>query len=129
MANWKSMVAHIKSKYRVLEESEGLLALRFETVDGRDQIVFFQRGGNDKIGEWAQVTSAIANYSAKTLEAACREAHGLLCGGITIIEDKIMLSDSIPLANLDANEIEQPLMAITFFADMLERKFTGGDKF
>lgn len=129
MATWDDLVSYLKSNYKIAVEKPGFLGLGFNSGDGRSQRVIVEVAGNDEIGVWAKVFSPVADFSAKSLEAACREASNLVCGGIMVLDDVIWLSDSIPLANLDANEIDFPLRAVVATADILEQKLTGGDRF
>ena len=41
----------------------------------------------------------------------------------------LMFRHTILLDNVDENEIKVPLMAVAYLADVLEQKFSGGDKF
>ena len=63
------------------------------------------------------------------LGAVLREVSDNVCGAIASAGDFITYRHSTPLANLDGNEFERPLMLVTGTADRLQRKFSGGDFF
>jgi hypothetical protein len=127
MTTWNELKKFIKNKYKIEAEKEAFIIINFETVAGRTQRVGIRLGGNEAVGEWVAVQSPVAKYSVKNLEAACRETAEKVVGGIVLIDDTIFLSDSIPLENLDTNEIEDPILLVTIAADALELKLTGRD--
>lgn len=130
MATWNDVVAHLNSNYKCKQVNEAMIALTFNMGEGRSQIVFVELAGNDRIGEWAKVGSPVGRKSdLKKLEAYCAAAEELVCGGIVYTGEFIMLRDSFPLLNLDVNELEIPLVAITASADSIERSITGGDTY
>ena len=127
MATWNDLEKYITSNFHVTPNAPaGMIGILFPVGD-RKQQVFIRRKGNDKIGEWAIVTSPIGKVSAAKLKEITQEAFGLVCGGIVMFEDVVMISHSVPLENLDINEISVPLIAITLAADVLEEKYTGKD--
>lgn len=127
MATWNEVENYITSTFHVLPTAPaGTIGILFPVGD-RKQQVFIRRKGNDKIGEWALVISPIGKVSAAKLKEITQEAFELICGGIVMLEDVVMISHSVPLENLDINELSVPLMAITLAADVLEEKYTGKD--
>jgi hypothetical protein len=104
----------------------GMIGILFPVGD-RKQQVFIRHIKNAKIGEWAVVTSPIGKVSAAKLKEITQEAFELVCGGIVMLEDVVMISHSVPLENLDINELSVPLIAITLAGDLLEEKYTGKD--
>lgn len=127
MATWNDLEKHIKSTYHIApDQPQGMIGILFPIGD-RSQMVFVRQTGNEHIGEWAIVISPVGKVSAAKLKEITQEAFGLVCGGIVMLEDVVMISHSVPLENLDINEFEMPLIAITVSADQLEKKFTGRD--
>jgi hypothetical protein len=130
MATWNDVVSYLKANYNCKQEIPELVSLVFKTGDNRSQLVFVELGGNDKVGQFAHVSSAVGNVKDRNkLEAYCLAAKDYILGGIVIDGDFIMLRDSFPLLNLDVNEMEAPLQVILAAADQIESKITGGDNY
>lgn len=128
MATWSDLRSFVNEKFPVQKEEDGYIVLVVPTGNDRTQFVTIGRGGNDAVGEWANVISPVAPLTAKNLEYACREAANKVCGGIIVIGDGIFVQDSFPLENLDINEFIAPLMLVAGIADTFEKKLTGGDQ-
>lgn len=126
MATWRELEKYVRGKYIVKEGPGGTLALDFK-LQNRSQVIFVGIAGNDDLGEWAKVMSPIGPTEALDLSAVCQEAFGLVVGGVTVIGGVVMLSHSIPLADLDVDEFEVPLHMVCITADAFEAKFLGGD--
>jgi hypothetical protein len=130
MATWNDVVSYLNANYKCKQESSELVSLLFNLGNDRSQVVWVELGGNDKIGQFAHISSAVGNVkNLNKLEAYCREAKDYVLGGIVIEGDHIMLRDSFPLLNLDVNEMEAPLHVILGAADQIEAKITGGDTY
>ncbi len=127
MATWNEVEKYITSTFHVTPNAPaGMIGILFPVGD-RKQQVFIRHIKNAKIGEWAVVTSPIGKVSAAKLKEITQEAFELVCGGIVMLEDVVMISHSVPLENLDINELSVPLIAITLAGDLLEEKYTGKD--
>ena len=50
-------------------------------------------------------------------------------GGLALVGNLVSFRHSLPLENLNINELEAPLALVTTTADHLERALTGGDRF
>lgn len=130
MASWNDVVSYLNGNFKCEQESESMLTLLFGMPGGRSQVVWVEHAGNDQIGEWATVSSAVGSAKdTKKLASLCREAKRVVLGGIVIDGDLIMIRDSFPLVNLDINELELPLKVIVSAADLLESQITGGDDY
>lgn len=125
---WEDLVRYVNSKYKVAKQAESFLALVFETGNGRSQVVFLTRhllmGGTE---EWLQISSPIGDASKINLRAVLLDVGNMVCGGLAIYEDMLVIRDALPLAELDENEFERPLVLITTSADRLEKKYFGTD--
>ena len=130
MATWNDVVAHLNSKYKCKNQSETLIGLNFTMPENRSQIVWVETRGDEGFGEWVIISSAVAGVDqVKNLEKICRAVNNSFIGGAVIEGDYILIRDAFPLANLDVNELEQPLHLITLTAEVIEKNITGGDKF
>jgi hypothetical protein len=128
MADWNMLCQYVKSTYNVAKEEPGLLKFVFSTFEGRSQMVLLVRQtmGND---EWVQLGSPIGKLDDIELTVALREADEYIVGGLVLSGDILALRHSVPLANLDVNEFEEPLKAIVIAADAMEKKFSIIDAF
>lgn len=127
MATWNDLEKYITSNFHVTPNApDGVIGILFP-IGNRQQQVFIRLKEHERLGQWAIVTSPIGKVSAAELKEITQEAFGLVCGGIVMLKDVVMLSHSVPLENLDINEISAPLIAITATADLLEEKYTGKD--
>ena len=130
MANWNDVVSYLNANYKCKEESSTMLSLHFDMGNDRSQVMWVELAGNDKIGEFAKVSSAVGtSKDFNKLEAFCRAATPYVTGGIVIEGDLILVRDSFPLLNLDINELEAPLKVIIAAADRIESEITGGDDY
>lgn len=131
MATWNDVVAHLEANYKsVKKQSPTLLALNLAMPENRSQVVWVETRGDVGFGEWVIISSAVAGVDQMSkLEQICRTVHKSFIGGVVIESEHIMIRDAFPLANLDVNELEQPLHFLTVTAEVIEKNVTGGDKF
>ena len=130
MATWNDVVSHLNSNFKCEKLNDGLISLKFSMSDNRTQLVFVEQAGNENVGEWAAVSSAVGSMKdVNKLKAFCTAVKDWVCGGIVIDGDYIMVRDTFPLANLDVNELEVPLLAVVNAADYIEKNVTGGDSY
>ena len=129
MATWNELVGYLARNYSCNINGD-TVTLPYSFSDGRTQNVFVTLGGNNEWGEWAHVASAIADTSQiGKLEAICREIHFKICGGIVIDGNFIVLRATLPLLNLDDNEIDHSIALVVNIAEEMEKKYIGTDNF
>lgn len=133
MADWNDLTAYLKDTFKIINEQDGMLAMGWNLEDGRSQRVLVFRQEDPNGDQWAEITTAVSD-DLDDLEAACRIAQRLWCGGIRVVglddRDMVMLSDCFPLENLDVNEVMGSLATVVQVGDDLERALSGGqDKF
>ncbi len=134
MSTYKEFEKYVKSNYKVGEKDkdapEGFMQLLFETSEGRSQVLMIGEGHkSDLIGETADVMSFIGDLKGAKLNEALELAYSFPLGGLITASGHLMFRHTILLDNVDENEIDIPLMAVAYCADVLEQKFSGGDKF
>lgn len=133
MADWNDLTAYLKDNFKIIDERDGMLAMGWNLEEGRSQRVLISRKEDPNGDQWAEITTAVSD-DLDDLEAACRIAQRLWCGGIRVLgvddRDMVMLSDCFPLENLDVNEVMGSLATVVHVGDDLERALGGGqDKF
>ncbi len=126
MATWVDTASHIKSKFKV-RDSDGVLVLSFKFNDGRTQLVLVSHGQTGDGADWATVESAIGKIGEVDVSKALKRVGSMVCGGLSSTGEYVTLRHAVPLANLDANEIETPIGMIVSSADDLEQELTGKD--
>ena len=130
MAEWQDLVGYVRANYKVADESPTMMKLVFETGDLRSQVVVLWRQTlKDGAEEWLQIESPFAKVDEVDIRRALEEAGNLVCGGLAVMGDILTIRHSVPLENLNINEFERPLALVTFTADELERRLSGGDKY
>ncbi|HEX5495838.1 MAG TPA: hypothetical protein VFX70_14805 [Mycobacteriales bacterium] len=130
MASWPELVGYVRSNYKIADESPNMIKMIFNTEGLRSQIVFLWRqqlmNGTE---EWVQIESPFGDAGSVDLGQALREVGDVVCGGAAVTDDVVLLRHSVPLANLDINEFERPLILVTATADKLEKTLVGGDTY
>lgn len=127
MATWSDVKRFVHSTYKAEDLNESLIKLIFNTSNLRSQIVFLEHAFNDAGDEWVKVNSPIGGTSEIDVRRAAELLSGLLVGGIVVNGDYVYVTNSMPLPNLDANEITQPLERVVSIADNLESQLLGKD--
>lgn len=130
MATWNDVVRYVKQRYAIDDERDGALQLIFDLGGGRSQIVTVELAVlRDGAEEWIQISSPIAAVGDVDVDAALRRAGEMVCGGIAIVGDLVVLRHSAPIEHLDVNEFERPLLLVLHSADRLESELVGGDRY
>ena len=134
MSTYKEFEKYIKSNFKVAPKKkdapEGFMHLFFEQPNGRSQALMISEGNkSDFLGETADVMSFIGDLKGAKLNEALELAYSFPLGGLITAGGHLMFRHTILLDNVDENEIDIPLMAVAYCADVLEQKFSGGDKF
>lgn len=129
MATWSDLVTHVESNYKISAKKDGMLVLDFLTdeASSRSQMVFIWHTPTEGGSDWAQVESPIARLDEVDLRAAIKLVAGKVCGGLSSVQGLLTIRHGIPLANLDANEIADPIASIVDTADAMEKELTGAD--
>ena len=130
MATWNDVVSVIRATYKVAVDEKDHLGLIFNLDDTRSQTVHLWRQAlADDTEEWVQIESPFGRIGDSDAVPALREVGNMVCGGVATLGDLLVLRHSVPLDNVDLNEIERPLRLVVTSADRLERRYTGGDAF
>jgi hypothetical protein len=130
MATWDQFHQLITSNFQVQEDKGDVLTLVFDLKGGRSQLVILQKQGFEASdSDWATISSPVGEAASVNLTLALMKAHEYVVGGLTIDGDYLVVRHALPLANLDANEIDEPLRVVCMVADQLEAELVGGDDF
>jgi len=129
MATWESLRQYIYSRYQVLEEQPGVLRMMFDVGDGRTQNVLVS-GKNVGAFEYMVIWTPICHESQISARDALVRNASMPIGSLGLVPDgTIILRHSAPLKDLEPDEFEVPLQAITQGGDMLERELAVADRF
>lgn len=129
MATWHSVREYISDNYKVADDKGTLMRLDFALADGRTHGVFLSSIGNDTVGEWCAVEAPVGRIADIDLPAALEEIEGRLCGGLSRVDEWLVVRDTFPIADLSIEELELPLHVVMGVADDLEQTLLGVDAF
>src|SRR3981189_2305687 len=126
MATWSDLSAYIHSNYKAAESDDRKIKLVFETGNLRSQVVIiWYLTLNEGKEEWVQIESPFGELGAVDLTKALQAISNTVCGGLALVGNLVSFRHSLPLENLNINELEAPLALVTTTADHLERALTG----
>jgi len=128
MATWDDVKGFIRSKYKLKEDEGDFFSLVFDFSDSRSQLVFIQKF-TIKNGSvcWAQISSPVGIIPQNNINKALEMLNDKVCGGLVKIGEKHFVRHCMPIADLAAEELTDPLGFVTASADELEKAFVGGD--
>ena len=130
MATWLDLAQYVRSNYKIADENHDMIKIIFETNNLRSQVVFLWRqvlmNGEE---EWIQIESPFAELGSVDLRKVLEELSSVVCGSLALTADHLTVRHAVPLANLNINEFERPLVLVTSTADHLEQSFVGSDKY
>ena len=130
MTSWNDLVQYIRNNYPIADETHNMIKLIFETGGMRSQVVLIWhltvgRGAE----EWIQIESPFGEIGQVDLAAALEMVRNTVCGGLSVVGNLVTFRHSIPLLNININEVEWPLGMVTNTADQFERALVGGDRY
>lgn len=130
MANWRQVKSYLNNNYRIKQDEGDFVVMVFDTGNGRSQMVFLSverlRDGTE---EWLTILSSVGKVREVNLANALTLIENMVVGGLTQLGDTLMVKHTLPLLNVDDNEIDRPLALVTKTADDLERRLVGGDAY
>jgi hypothetical protein len=131
MATWAQLKDYIRSNYRISDDYDDAIKLTFETDLGRTQSVLVRHVALlDGTEDWVAIESPFGELGQIDVAQAVRATDGMVCGGIGAAVGRfVTFRHAVPLANLDVNEFERPLLLVTSTADKLESEVSAGDRF
>lgn len=130
MTSWNAIKSHIHENFTVARSEEGRVQLEFGVGKGRTQVVFLTCHTTSSNDEWLVIESPFGRFGEIDVTAALSACEGILCGGIGIARGEfVTIRHAIPLANLDLNELAQPLALVTMAADEAESALSTRDAY
>ena len=130
MATYDAARDYLRSTYKCRELENGNLNLTFDLGGGRSQVIIVTWSGPSRQeAVCLDLHSPIGDFGAVDLERAVRMTVDYSMGGISTFAGVVTLRNSLPLENLDRNEIETPLHVLLQVADKMEQLLVGGDTF
>lgn len=131
LATWEQLKEHIGVSYEAVELEPRIVAMQFATTTRRTQSVYVTHLTAEDRSDWAAIDSVVGHELEVDLLAALRAVSTLACGGLSHLrvqdQDMISLRHVVPLATVDADEFDLPLVLVTGAADALEQALIGGD--
>lgn len=128
MATWREVENYLSSTYKVEKIDSAIIKLIFDLGNGRSQLVFVEGLAlDDPEDAIISVFSPFAKVNEISPQQLVNAMSSNSAIGVAIIGDWYTLKNVAPLQNLDANEIEWPLLFVTNFADQLEQSLGLGD--
>ena len=128
MTTWNDVKRYIHSNYKAEDLTDDAIKLLFDTGRLRSQLVFLVHIESESGEDWLQVHSPIGDRGEVDLERAAEILSTKVAGGLMIIGDKVLVTNSSPLSNLDTNELVDPMLSILRTADELENTLLGVDR-
>jgi hypothetical protein len=129
MASWDELRGFLKSNFNVVKDEGGGVTIEQKFTDGRSQLLFVRKA---TVGDalWADIASPVGNIPQGEMESVLAYLEQkVVCGGLVKCGDLHAIRHSMPIADLSADEIVDPLRALAASADSIEAAIFGSDKF
>ncbi|MFC4857824.1 hypothetical protein [Actinophytocola glycyrrhizae] len=132
MTTWTDVISYVRTRYEVLEETDGWLRFRLDTDGDRTQQVAVHHvpaGDADGVA-WVEISSPVGRADAIDPRRLLELAGTSLVGGAAIVDGVALLKHTLPLEDLSVREeFERPMTLLVARADELEDELTRGDRY
>jgi hypothetical protein len=130
VTSWIDVINFVRTRYEVLEETEGWLRFRLEGPRDRTQQVTVHHLAELDGGSWVEISSPVGWADKVDLRRFLELAGASAVGGAGVIDGVALLKHTVPLEDLSIQqEFERPLKAVVARADAFEHQLTGTDEF
>ncbi|WIX99004.1 hypothetical protein QRX60_33785 [Amycolatopsis mongoliensis] len=130
MTTWTDVINYVRTRYEVLEETDGWLRFRLQGPDGRTQQVTVHHVEELHDGSWVEISSPVGWADKLDLRRLLELAGTSAVGGAAVVDGVALLKHTVPLEDLSIeHEFERPLKAVVARADSLEHELTQADEF
>jgi hypothetical protein len=128
MATWNDVRSYVMSKYEVENDHDDGITVVFNFSDGTHQRVTVFDRGEWWEERWAGIMTAVAHESQVDARDILLRSGDLKFGGLGLMPGGlVILQHTLPLSNMDENELAIPMQMIAELGDHLERELTGRD--
>ena len=130
MTTWTDVINFVRTRYEVLEDTDGWLRFRLDGPDGRTQQVTVHHVDELHGGAWVEISSPVGWADKLDLRSLLELAGTSPVGGAAVVDGVALLKHTVPLEDLSIlHEFERPLKAVVARADALEKELTASDEF
>ncbi|WP_410671684.1 hypothetical protein [Amycolatopsis sp. cmx-4-68] len=130
MTTWIDVINFVRTRYEVLEESDGWLRFRLAGPDDRTQQVTAHHVEELHGGAWVEISSPVGWADKIDLRRLLELAGTSAVGGAAVVDGVALLKHTVPLEDLSIDiEFERPLKSVVARADALEHELTKTDEF
>ncbi|WP_372662345.1 hypothetical protein [Amycolatopsis kentuckyensis] len=130
MTSWTDVINYVRTRYEVLEDTDGWLRFRLEGPDGRTQQVTAHHVEELHGGSWVEISSPVGWADKIDLRRLLELAGNSAVGGAAVVDGVALLKHTVPLEDLSIeHEFERPLKSVVARADSLEHELTASDEF
>jgi hypothetical protein len=128
---WFEVKNYLKSKYKVANEDENMLAFGFSFGEGkqeRSQIVLVRYAESGDDIPWVVIISRIGEIIPRRVDTALEYIAEHICGGMIKIGDGHFIRHALLLNDINAERLDAMIRAVVSLADEVEKNFVGGDE-
>ncbi|MCR6487534.1 hypothetical protein M8542_32375 [Amycolatopsis sp. OK19-0408] len=130
MTTWTDVINFVRTRYEVLEESDGWLRFRLSGPRERTQQVAVHHLPEHDGGAWIEISSPVGRADEIDLRHLLELAGQSAVGGAGVVDGVALLKHTVPLEDLSIeHEFERPLRSVVARADALEEALTKSDEF
>jgi len=130
VTTWTDVINYVRTRYEVLEDTDGWLRFRLEGPDGRTQQVTAHHVEELHGGSWVEISSPVGWADKIDLRRLLELAGNSAVGGAAVVDGVALLKHTVPLEDLSIeHEFERPLKSVVARADSLEHELTASDEF
>ena len=136
MKTWNEVIKFIRSNCEVSDSyyegqnaEKDWLKIIVNCQDRRSQMVFVNKLDESyKTGSWIQIASPCGIINNNDLNSVLEYLGNEFCGGLVKIGNHHFVRDTMPIDDLSPKEFDAPFQYVASYADIIERKWVGGDK-
>ena len=129
---WADIKRFLRNNYRVADEENDNLVFDFNCGNDRTQRVFVSFfSSKDNKPEWLQISSCIGLIDISEINEALAEVADCNFGGV-VFEKEInrhVLQGSLPFDSISRDGLLLSIETIAKIADLMEKKYIGGDQY
>ena len=130
VTTWTDVINYVRTRYEVLEDTDGWLRFRLAGPDGRTQQVTAHHVEELHGGSWVEISSPVGWADKIDLRRLLELAGTSAVGGAAVVDGVALLKHTVPLEDLSIeHEFERPLKSVVARADSLEHELTASDEF